>query len=147
MPQPLSELVGVLCGRSLGKRDREPSDSGTPVTTVKVRDIAGGRVAAVGELGVSFVDPTRMPKVRLEVGDILLAAAGEEPRVAGVTEEHAGVAPSLHVAVLRPKSEDAGRRVLDFLASGSGQALPRSFQAGKVASTISTKALRELAIP
>ncbi len=147
MSQLLSEMATVLRGGIAHRRGDDTEGSLEPCRMLKPRDLRGGSIASPDSLETVYIDSARLPAARFELGDIAVAVAGEDTSVAPLTPGLEGAIPSQHVAIVRPKTPEHGRRLLAFLASDDGKRALRARQVGTAMKSIPTKGLLEILVP
>jgi hypothetical protein len=143
----LEQLAEVIRGITTTKGELAPA-AGNPYRIVQIRHIRDGVVASPKDLKAVYLSKERRPqRFGIQAGDILVAMLGENPKVALVNTSPRACLADKSIAIVRPQSAAAGKRIAKHLASEAGQNELRSIQSGVTIPHMKLADLKAVEIP
>lgn len=129
--QTIEDLAASIQPGLLVRTKEQEASSGNIQKMIRIVDIKEGQIspkAALRELRL----PTDMDTGRfvVQVGDILVARQGGDPKVALVNSTHAGCLAGHGLVVIRAEGTVERGRIYDHLTSDAGQATLRALRRG-----------------
>jgi hypothetical protein len=144
----LEELATISSGIRITKQSLSADLGGQAYRLIQVHDLAEGRIRARSKLKTVYIGRAKKPEEHgVQVGDILIATSGKSPQVAVVATKLAWCLADELIAIVRPRSGEQRKRILDYLISHDGQRRLESAKGGDLVRRLSIEELARIEIP